>query len=90
MATLVHDDLIDGAEFRARPRVGLVGLRSGRGAATGDYLFARAFASSTATGDRRASRCCRRALCLARGEAMQRPQTHDRITTVEATSSAAA
>ena len=32
MATLVHDDLIDGARVPARPRRGLAGVRPGRGA----------------------------------------------------------
>jgi geranylgeranyl pyrophosphate synthase len=84
MATLVHDDLIDGAT-----------LRHGRGAvwsvhgdlaaiATGDYLFARAFAVLAATGDVRAVQILAdAAVSLSRGEALQRRQTHDPDTTVE-------
>ena len=78
MATLVHDDLIDRAEFRrgrasAWSRYGPEAAR-----AAGDYLFARAFAELAATGDAAASPILADArLCLARGEAMQRSQTHD-------------
>jgi geranylgeranyl pyrophosphate synthase len=53
--------------------------------ATGDYLFARAFAELTATGDAAAvSILADATLYLARGEALQRTQTHDPTTTVEA------
>src|SRR4051794_2250139 len=84
MATLVHDDLIDRAGYRrggasARGRVGPRAARAG-----GGYLFARAFAELAANGDGRAvptlaSAC----LSLARGEALQRAQTHDPETSVE-------
>ncbi|HEY8030130.1 MAG TPA: polyprenyl synthetase family protein [Gaiellaceae bacterium] len=85
MATLVHDDLIDRAHFRR----GKVAAWSTYGAeaarATGDYLFARAFAELTATGDADAVAILADAtLCLARGEALQRTQTHDPATTVDA------
>jgi geranylgeranyl pyrophosphate synthase len=85
MATLVHDDLIDGAEFR-RGRASAWSAHGPAAArATGDYLFARAFAELAATRDHQAvSLLARAALCLARGEAMQRRQTHDPETTVEA------
>ena len=58
---------------------------AGAAQATGDYLFARAFAELAAAGDIGpvavlADAC----LCLARGEAMQRRQLHDPDTTVEA------
>ncbi len=84
MATLVHDDLIDRARYR-RGRVA-AWARYGPDAAraAGDYLFARAFAELAATGDHRAVRCLADAtLALARGEALQRAQTHDPETTVE-------
>ena len=85
MATLVHDDLIDGAAFR-RGRVSAwqaFGPAAAR--AAGDYLFARAFAELTSTGDPRAvSILAGAALCLARGEALQRSQTHDPDTTIDA------
>jgi geranylgeranyl pyrophosphate synthase len=83
-ATLVHDDLIDGARYRrghvsAWARHGPAAAR-----AAGDYLFARAFAELTATGDLGAVRVLADAtLALARGEALQRAQTHDPETTVE-------
>jgi geranylgeranyl pyrophosphate synthase len=85
MATLVHDDLIDGAEFRR----GRASAWSAHGPsvarATGDYLFARAFAELTSTGDPTAvSLLADAALCLARGEAMQRRQAYDPETTVQA------
>jgi len=85
MATLVHDDLIDRAHFRR----GMPAAWSAHGPlaarATGDYLFARAFAELTATGDAHAVAILADAtLCLARGEALQRTQTRDPSTTVEA------
>jgi geranylgeranyl pyrophosphate synthase len=85
MATLVHDDLIDGAEFR-RGRASAWSAHGPAAArATGDYLFARAFAELAGTGDVRAVALLADAtLCLARGEAMQRRQAHDPETTVAA------
>jgi geranylgeranyl pyrophosphate synthase len=85
MATLVHDDLIDRAHFR-RGKAAAWSVHGPEAArATGDYLFARAFAELTATGDPRAvSILADATLCLARGEAMQRTQTHDPTTSVEA------
>src|SRR5204863_2545065 len=53
--------------------------------ATGDYLFARAFAELSTAGDPARVRILADAtLCLARGEALQRTQTHDPSTTVAA------
>lgn len=50
MATLVHDDLLDGATLRrGRPTVAQA-LGPERAIGTGDYLFARAFAELTRTG----------------------------------------
>jgi geranylgeranyl pyrophosphate synthase len=85
MATLVHDDLIDRAHFR-RGKAAAWSVHGPEAArATGDYLFARAFAELTATGDARAVAILADAtLCLARGEAMQRLQTHDPSTSVDA------
>ena len=83
MATLVHDDLIDGAAVRrGRPSVW---RKHGDGAAkaAGDYLFARAFSVLAATGDvRGVAVLADAALALARGEAMQRRQQHDPETSV--------
>jgi geranylgeranyl pyrophosphate synthase len=85
MATLMHDDLIDGAKIR-RGRASAWsahGLDAAR--AAGDYLFARAFAELAATGDTRAVGILADAtLCLARGEAMQRAQRHDPDTPIDA------
>ena len=54
MATLVHDDLIDGARAAPRRARRLGRARRRRGArATGDYLFARAFAELAEPGDSR-------------------------------------
>jgi geranylgeranyl pyrophosphate synthase len=85
MATLVHDDLIDGAEVRR----GHASVWSAHGVdvarATGDYLFARAFAELSAAGDLRAVQIlAEAALGLVRGETMQRRQRHDADTTVDA------
>jgi len=85
MATLVHDDLIDGAEFRRGRAAAWAAYGPDAARATGDYLFARAFSELTATGDREAVALLAHAtLCLARGEALQRRQAYDPDTTVEA------
>jgi geranylgeranyl pyrophosphate synthase len=85
MATLVHDDLVDGARLRR----GLPSAWSVYGAeaakAAGDYLYACAFAVLAETGDDDAVKTLAdAALCLARGEAMQKLQTHDPDTPVDA------
>ena len=85
MATLVHDDLIDRAHFRRGKAAAwsVYGAEAAR--ATGDYLFARAFAELSATGDVEAVQVLADStLALARGEALQRTQTNDPTTTVEA------
>jgi geranylgeranyl pyrophosphate synthase len=84
MATLVHDDLIDRAHFR-RGKAAAWSVHGAEAArATGDYLFARAFAELAGTGDSQAVNVLADAtLRLARGEALQRTQTHDPSTTVE-------
>jgi geranylgeranyl pyrophosphate synthase len=84
MATLVHDDLVDGARLRR----GLPAAWSVYGAdaakAAGDYLYACAFAVLSETRDERAVRTLAdAALCLARGEAMQRLQTNDPDTSID-------
>ena len=85
MATLVHDDLIDRAHFR-RGKAAAWSVHGPEAArATGDYLFARAFAELASTGGAADVAILADAtLCLARGEAMQRTQTHDPSTTVDA------
>jgi geranylgeranyl pyrophosphate synthase len=77
MATLVHDDVIDGAVVRrGRPTVFASEGRAAA-AATGDFLFARAFALLTLTGDpaqvRTLSEAC---VALARGELAQRDDAY--------------
>jgi geranylgeranyl pyrophosphate synthase len=85
MATLVHDDLIDRAHFRRGKAAAWSAYGPEAARATGDYLFARAFAELSATGDADAVNTLADAtLSLARGEAMQRMQTHDPSTTVDA------
>jgi geranylgeranyl pyrophosphate synthase len=85
VATLVHDDLIDGAELRrgqvaAGREHGPLGARAG-----GDHLFARAFWELACAGDvRGAEILARSCLAVARGEAMQRQQAYDPDTPVEA------
>ena len=73
MATLVHDDVLDGAELRrGRPTVFADGGR-GAATATGDLLFSRAFAQLAATRSDDAVRALSDASsALARGELMQR------------------
>jgi geranylgeranyl pyrophosphate synthase len=73
MATLVHDDVLDGAELRrGRPTVFAEGGRVAA-TATGDLLFSRAFAELAATGGEDAVRALSTASsALARGELMQR------------------
>ncbi len=85
MATLVHDDLVDGARLRR----GLPAAWSVYGAdaakAAGDYLYACAFSVLAETGDEDAvATLADAALCLARGEAMQKLQLHDPDTPVDA------
>ena len=84
MATLVHDDLIDRAGYRRGCASAWARYGANAARAAGDYLFARAFAELAATGDGPsvgilASAC----LSLARGEALQRAQTHRPETTIE-------
>jgi geranylgeranyl pyrophosphate synthase len=84
MASLVHDDLIDGAELRR----GRASVWSAYGAdaarAGGVYLFARAFAELAATGDARAVGILAEAAdALVRGEGMERGQRRRPDTTVD-------
>jgi geranylgeranyl pyrophosphate synthase len=83
MATLVHDDLIDGSRVR-RGRASAWAEHGAQAArAAGDYLFARAFGELAREGDPEAvSVLADASLALARGEALQRRQRHDPDTTV--------
>ena len=84
MATLVHDDVLDAAPLRrGHPTVWRTDGR-GLATATGDHLFARAFAELTATGDMPAVAILADAcLSLARGEILQRHQAGDPSVTVD-------
>jgi geranylgeranyl pyrophosphate synthase len=84
MATLVHDDVLDAAPLRrGHPTVWRTDGR-GLATATGDHLFARAFAELTATGDMPAVAILADAcLSLARGEILQRLQAGDPSVTVD-------
>jgi geranylgeranyl pyrophosphate synthase len=85
LATLMHDDLIDGARLRRGRASAWSAYGPTAARAAGDYLFARAFSELSATGDARAVAILANAtLSLARGEAMQRRQRFDPDTTVEA------
>ena len=78
MATLVHDDLIDGAAMRRGRAAAWTEHGEAAARAAGDYLFARAFAVLARTGDPAAvAVLADSSLALARGEAMQRRQRHD-------------
>lgn len=84
MATLVHDDLIDGAVVRRGRAAAWTEHGPLAAKAAGDYLFARAFAVLAEEGDPDAvSVLAGAALGLARGEAMQRRQRFDPSTPVE-------
>ena len=83
-ATLVHDDLIDGAPLRRGRETAWHAFGAEAAKATGDYLFARAFAELASTGDAEAVRILSNAvLCLARGEAIQRRQRHEPDTAID-------
>ena len=84
MATLVHDDLIDGARVRRGKAAAWTAHGAGAARATGDYLFARAFAELAGRGDLDGvATLADASLALARGEAMQRRQRHDPNTSVD-------
>ncbi len=84
MATLVHDDLIDGARVRRGKAAAWTAYGAKAARAAGDYLFARAFAELAARGDvESVATLAEASLALARGEALQRRQRYDPDTTVE-------
>ena len=91
MATLVHDDVLDGAVLRrGRPTVA---AQSGVGTAvsTGNYLLAEAFAQLAATGDGRAVDLLSAvALGLSEGELLQMDGAFDVTLTPTTTCGAAA
>jgi geranylgeranyl pyrophosphate synthase len=84
MATLVHDDVLDGAPLRRG--VPTVAARSGRerAVATGDLLFSRAFAElGTNGGERQVELLSATAVALAHGELAQRRDAYDTSITRE-------
>jgi geranylgeranyl pyrophosphate synthase len=84
MATLVHDDLVDGARMRRGVPSAWSVFGADAALAAGDYLFACAFAELADTGESGSVAMLADAcLALARGEAMQRRQTRDPDTTIE-------
>jgi len=84
MATLVHDDLVDGARMRRGMPAAWSLFGPGAALAAGDYLYACAFSVLVRTGDEAAvATLADAALCLARGEAMQRLQTREPRTTID-------
>jgi geranylgeranyl pyrophosphate synthase len=84
MATLVHDDQLDRAPLRRGIETVWHAHGSEIASATGDHIFARAFAELATTGDMAAvttlSDAC---LALAHGEILQREQTGDPTVTPE-------
>jgi geranylgeranyl pyrophosphate synthase len=83
-ATLVHDDLIDGARLRRGRATAWTVHGEDAARATGDYLFARAFGVLAEAGDLEGVRILTEAcLALARGEALQRRQRRRPETSVE-------
>jgi len=84
MATLVHDDLIDGARVRRGRAAAWTEHGAAAAKAAGDYLFARAFAELAAEGaEDGVATLAAASLALARGEALQRRQRHDPETSVD-------
>ena len=74
-ATLVHDDLIDGAPLRRGQPTAWAAHGEGAAKTAGDYLFARAFGVLAEAGDLEGVRILAAAsLALVRGEALQKRQ----------------
>ena len=84
MATLVHDDMLDGADLRRGRPTAWAMYGEGAAKAAGDYLFARAFAELARAGEPDGVQLLAdAALALARGEALQRRQAFRPDTTVD-------
>jgi geranylgeranyl pyrophosphate synthase len=84
VATLVHDDVIDGAELRRGRSSAWHEYGVGAARAGGDYLFACAFSELAEGGDLEGLEILARAcLSIVRGEAMQRQQAYDPETPID-------
>jgi geranylgeranyl pyrophosphate synthase len=84
MATLVHDDLLDGAEMRRGRPTAWAAYGDAAAKSAGDHLFACAFVQLARTGDAGAvALLAGAALALARGEALQRRQAFRPDTSVD-------
>ena len=85
MASLIHDDIVDGAHLRRGRAAAWTEHGPDAARATGDHLFATAFSTLAATDSlERVAHLADATLALARGEAMQRRQRRDSATSVEA------
>jgi geranylgeranyl pyrophosphate synthase len=85
MATLVHDDVLDEAPLRRGHPTAWATHGEPVAVATGDYLFARAFAELAALGDAVSIRVLSQtAVELARGELLQAEQARDPEVSAEA------
>ena len=85
MASLVHDDIVDGAHLRRGRAAAWTAHGADAAKAAGDHLFAAAFTVLASTGSRQqVAVLADTSLALARGEALQRLQRHDPDTSVEA------
>jgi octaprenyl-diphosphate synthase len=84
MASLVHDDIVDGAHLRRGRAAAWTAHGAAAAKAAGDHLFAAAFATLAGTGSREhVAVLADASLALARGEALQRLQRHDPETSVD-------
>jgi geranylgeranyl pyrophosphate synthase len=85
MASLVHDDIVDEARLRRGRAAAWTAHGPFAAKATGDHLFARAFAILAGTGSvEQVAALADASLALARGEALQRLQRRDPDTSVDA------
>jgi heptaprenyl diphosphate synthase len=84
MASLVHDDIVDEARLRRGRAAAWTAHGPFAAKATGDHMFACAFATLAVDGaPERVEALAEASLALARGEALQRLQRHDPDTSVD-------
>jgi geranylgeranyl pyrophosphate synthase len=84
IATLVHDDLIDGAALRRGRAAAWYAHGSAAARTGGDYLFARAFGELAEADDMEGvTILAGTALALVRGEALQKRQAHRPDTSID-------